>query len=49
MSEALDILRSYAGVVARLAGAEAVCLYVPPGAAGEREILVHAGSGPPLA
>jgi hydrogenase-4 transcriptional activator len=48
MSDALDILRSYAGLVTRLAGADAVSLYVPPGAAGEREILVQAGAGPPL-
>ncbi len=48
MSEALGILRSYAGLVARLAGAEAVSLYLPPGAAGEREVLVQAGAGPPL-
>ncbi len=46
MSEALDILRSYASLVTRLAGAEAVSLYVPPGAAGEREILVQVGGTP---
>jgi diguanylate cyclase (GGDEF)-like protein len=46
MSEALDILRSYASLVTRLAGAEAVSLYVPPGAAGEREILVQVGETP---
>jgi diguanylate cyclase (GGDEF)-like protein len=43
MSEATDILRSYARLVERLSGAASVSLYVPPGASGEQEILLHDG------
>ena len=43
MSEATDILRSYVRLVERLSGAASVSLYVPPGASGEREILIHEG------
>ena len=43
MSEATDILRSYVRLVERLSGAASVSLYVPPGAGGEREILLHEG------
>ena len=48
MSEATDILRSYVRLVERLSGAAAVSLYVPPGASGEREILLHEGRLDPL-
>jgi diguanylate cyclase (GGDEF)-like protein len=48
MSEATDILRSYVRLVERLSGAASVSLYVPPGATGEREILIHEGRGQPL-
>jgi len=48
MSEATDILRSYVRLVERLSGAAAVSLYVPPGASGEREILIHEGRKGPL-
>jgi diguanylate cyclase (GGDEF)-like protein len=48
MSEANDILRSYVRLVARLSGAASVSLYVPPGAGGEREILIHEGRLGPL-
>ena len=48
MSEATDILRSYVRLVERLSGAAAVSLYVPPGAGGEREILLHEGRLAPL-
>jgi diguanylate cyclase (GGDEF)-like protein len=43
VSEAADILRSYVRLVARLSQAASVSLYVPPGPAGEREILIHDG------
>ena len=43
MSEATDILRSYVRLVERLSGAASVSLYVPPGASGESEILLHDG------
>jgi diguanylate cyclase (GGDEF)-like protein len=42
------ILRSYVGLVRRLSGAASVSLYVPPGPAGESEILVHDGRLEPL-
>src|SRR5262245_47160715 len=48
MSEANDILRSYICLVGRLSGADSVSLYVPPGAGGEREILIHEGRVSPL-
>jgi hydrogenase-4 transcriptional activator len=48
MSEANEILRSYVRLVARLSGAASVSLYVPPGAGGEREILIHEGRLGPL-
>ena len=48
MSEATDILRSYVRLVERLSGAASVSLYVPPGASGEREILLHEGREGPL-
>ena len=48
MSEATDILRSYVRLVERLSGAASVSLYVPPGASGEREILLHEGRLDPL-
>ena len=48
MSEAGGILRSYVSLVRRLSGAASVSLYVPPGPAGEREILVHDGRLDPL-
>ena len=48
MSEATDILRSYVRLVERLSGAAAVSLYVPPGAGGEREILLHEGRLDPV-
>jgi diguanylate cyclase (GGDEF)-like protein len=48
MSEATDILRSYVRLVERLSGAASVSLYVPPGASGEREILIHEGRDQPL-
>jgi diguanylate cyclase (GGDEF)-like protein len=48
MSEATDILRSYVRLVERLSGAAAVSLYVPPGAGGEREILIHEGRKAPV-
>jgi diguanylate cyclase (GGDEF)-like protein len=48
MSEANEILRSYVRLVARLSGAASVSLYVPPGAGGEREILIHEGRLDPL-
>jgi diguanylate cyclase (GGDEF)-like protein len=48
MSEATDILRSYVRLVERLSGAGAVSFYVPPGASGEREILIHEGREPPV-
>ena len=48
VSEAGGILRSYVSLVRRLSGAASVSLYVPPGPAGEREILVHDGRLDPL-
>jgi diguanylate cyclase (GGDEF)-like protein len=48
MSEATTILRSYVRLVERLSGAAAVSLYVPAGASGEREILLHEGRLDPL-
>jgi diguanylate cyclase (GGDEF)-like protein len=48
MSEATEILRSYVRLVERLSGAASVSLYVPPGASGEREILLHEGRREPL-
>jgi diguanylate cyclase (GGDEF)-like protein len=48
MSEATDILRSYVRLVERLSGAASVSLYVPAGASGEREILIHEGREGPL-
>ena len=48
MSEATDILRSYVRLVGRLSGAAAVSLYVPPGAGGEQEILLHDGRLEPV-
>jgi diguanylate cyclase (GGDEF)-like protein len=48
MSEATDLLRSYVRLVERLSGAASVSLYVPPGASGEREILIHEGREGPL-
>lgn len=48
MSEATEILRSYLRLLGRLSGAASVSLYVPPGAGGEREILIHDGRLDPL-
>jgi hydrogenase-4 transcriptional activator len=48
MSEATDILRSYVRLVERLSGAASVSLYVPPGAGGESEILLHDGRLDPV-
>ncbi|HZM53039.1 MAG TPA: hypothetical protein VFE68_21215, partial [Vicinamibacteria bacterium] len=48
MSEATDILRSYVRLVERLSGAASVSLYVPPGASGESEILLHEGRLEPV-
>jgi hydrogenase-4 transcriptional activator len=48
VSEASGILRSYVSLVRRLSGAASVSLYVPPGPAGEQEILVHDGRLDPL-
>ena len=48
MSEASGILRSYISLVRRLSGAASASLYVPPGPADEREILVHDGLLDPL-
>ncbi|HUG54360.1 MAG TPA: sigma 54-interacting transcriptional regulator [Vicinamibacteria bacterium] len=48
MSEATDILRSYVRLVERLSGAASVSLYVPPGASGESEILLHDGRLDPV-
>ena len=48
MSEATDILRSYVRLVGRLSGAASVSLYVPPGAGGEPEILLHDGRLEPV-
>jgi len=48
MSEANEILRSYVHLLGRLSGATAVSLYVPPGAPGEREILIHEGRLEPV-
>ena len=48
MSEATDILRSYVRLVGRLSGAAAVSLYVPAGAGGEQEILLHDGRLEPV-
>jgi diguanylate cyclase (GGDEF)-like protein len=48
MSEATDILRSYVRLVERLSGAASVSLYVPPGASGESEILIHDGRLEPV-
>ncbi len=48
MSDAVDILRSYARLLGRLTGAGAVSLYVPPAAGGERETLIHEGPLPPV-
>jgi diguanylate cyclase (GGDEF)-like protein len=48
MTEATDILRSYVRLVEKSSGAASVSLYVPPAGAGEREILLHEGSLPPL-
>ena len=47
MSDAFDVLRSYARAVARLTGAGSASLYMPAGAAG-REALVHEGAVAPL-
>jgi diguanylate cyclase (GGDEF)-like protein len=49
MSDATDILRSYVRLVGRFSGAGSVSLYVPPGLAGEREILIHEGRLPAVA
>jgi diguanylate cyclase (GGDEF)-like protein len=43
MSDATEILRSYVRLVGRFSGAGSVSLYVPPGAGGEREILIRDG------
>jgi diguanylate cyclase (GGDEF)-like protein len=48
MTDAIDILRSYVRLVERLSGAASVSLYIPPGASGEREILLHEGRLPAL-
>jgi diguanylate cyclase (GGDEF)-like protein len=48
MSEATTILKSYVRLVERLSGAAAVSLYLPPGASGEREVLLHEGRLDPL-
>jgi diguanylate cyclase (GGDEF)-like protein len=48
MSDGTDILRSYARLVGRFSGAGSVALYVPPGVAGEREILIDEGQLPPV-
>jgi diguanylate cyclase (GGDEF)-like protein len=48
MSDATDILRSYIRLVGRFSGAGSVSLYVPPGLAGEREILIHEGRLTPV-
>jgi hydrogenase-4 transcriptional activator len=48
MSRPDEILRSYVRLVARLSGAASVSLYVPPGAGGDQEILIHEGQLGPL-
>ena len=48
MSDGTDILRSYVRLVGRFSGAGSVALYVPPGLAGEREILIADGGLPPV-
>lgn len=48
MSEGTEILRSYVRLLRQLSGAATVSLYVPPGASGEQEILLHDGRPEPL-
>jgi hypothetical protein len=48
MSDATEILRSYVRLVGRFSGAGSVSLYVPPGGAGEREILICEGPLDPV-
>ncbi len=48
MSEPIEILRACLQLLRRLSGAGAVSLYVPPGPAGERELLIHDGRAEPL-
>jgi diguanylate cyclase (GGDEF)-like protein len=48
MSEPIEILRACIQLLRRLSGAGAVSLYMPPGPAGERELLVHDGRAAPL-
>jgi diguanylate cyclase (GGDEF)-like protein len=48
MNEPIDILRSCLQLLRRLSGATASSFYVPPGAAGERELLIHDGLSEPL-
>src|SRR5688500_11816746 len=48
MSDAIEILRSYVRLVARLSGAASVSLYVPPGTGQEQAILIHDGPLDPL-
>jgi diguanylate cyclase (GGDEF)-like protein len=49
MSDATEILRSHVRLVARFSGAASVSLYLPPGAGGEREILIREGRLDPVA
>jgi hydrogenase-4 transcriptional activator len=48
MTVAVEILRSCVSLLGRLGGPVTVSLYVPPGAPGEREILIHEGGLDPL-
>ncbi|HVO09900.1 MAG TPA: sigma 54-interacting transcriptional regulator [Vicinamibacteria bacterium] len=48
MSDALDVLRSYARAVQRLTGAGGVSMFVPPVSAASREVLAHEGTLPPV-
>jgi diguanylate cyclase (GGDEF)-like protein len=48
MSEADEILRSCVHLLGKLSGAASVSLYLPAGAPGEREILIHEGRLAPL-
>jgi diguanylate cyclase (GGDEF)-like protein len=48
VSEASEILRSYVRLVERVSGGGSVCLYVPPGPGGEREILIQHGRLEPV-
>ncbi|HXY42457.1 MAG TPA: GGDEF domain-containing protein, partial [Vicinamibacteria bacterium] len=48
MSDALDVLRSYARAVQRLTGAGGVSVFVPAVSATSRETLAHEGALPPV-